>query len=96
MMRDDTKLARIREAMRIGDWDTALKIASRFQRLDDKETAIKRAANAVNNPSFYQQLGHDLGKLKAEGVAALKERFGKSWSAVQDDKKKSGKSRLRR
>jgi hypothetical protein len=33
-MRDDTKLARIRKAMSEEDWDTALKLAAQFDRLE--------------------------------------------------------------
>jgi hypothetical protein len=81
-MRDDTKLARIRQAMQVGDWDAAIKLAARFQRLGPQDEAIKRAANAINNPSFYIQLGQDPERLKQAGIAALKERFDKSWQSV--------------
>ena len=66
-MRTDTKLARIRKAMLLGNWDTALKVAARFQRLGDQDEAIRRGANAVTNPSFYRQIGQDVDGLKAEG-----------------------------
>jgi hypothetical protein len=82
-MRGDTKLARVREAMRASDWDTALKLASKFQRLGEHEAVIKRAANAVNNPSFYRQIGQDVEQLKKEGIAALITRFSKSWDSVR-------------
>ena len=83
-MRKDTKLARIRKAMATGDWDKALSIASRFQRLGEHTDAIKRASDAINNPAFYEQLGYDIAKLKAEGIEALKERYDKSWEDVQE------------
>jgi len=91
-MRDDTKLARIRDAMRVGDWDTALKVAARFQRLGSQDEAIRRGANAVTNPSFYIQIGRDVDSLKAEGIEALKQRFAKSWSSVQVTKKVSSEA----
>ena len=87
-MREDTKLARIREAMMADDWDSALKIAARFQRLGEHDDVIRRAANAVGNPSFYKQLGQDVDQLKATGIEALKKRFEKSWHSVQQAKGK--------
>jgi hypothetical protein len=90
-MRDDTKLARIREAMRTGDWEVALRLAARFQRLGKQGTAIRRAAAALNNPSFYRQIGRDVDRLKAEGIIALKQRFTKSWSSAEAGRKSSGR-----
>ena len=83
-MREDTKLARIRQTMRDGDWDEALKLAARFQRLGEHAQAIRRAANALINPTFYEQLGYDLARLRAEGIAAMKERYSTSWAEVRD------------
>lgn len=88
-MREDTKLARIRRAMRADDWDTALKAAAKFQRLGEHEEAIRRAANAVSNPGFYEQLGHDVCALRAVGIEALKARFYKSWNDVSESGKTS-------
>jgi hypothetical protein len=85
-VREDSKLARIRQAIVDGDWDAALKLASRFQRLGEHAEPIRRAANSIINPAMYEQLGYDLAKLKAEGIAALKERYSKSW----DEAKKRG------
>jgi hypothetical protein len=65
------------------DWDTALKVAARFQRLGEHREAIKRAADAARNPSFYRQIGQDVEKLRADGILALKERYAKSWQSVQ-------------
>lgn len=83
-MRDDTKLAKVRNAMREGDWDTALRLAARFQRLGEHAKAIQRAADAIAHPSIYQQIGLDPEQLKIGGIAALKERFSKSWEEAQD------------
>jgi hypothetical protein len=82
-MREDTKLAKIRSAMRDGEWDVALRLASRFQRLGEHAEAIRRAADAVVNPQFYRQLGYDLEDVKSKGIAALKVRFSKSWEEAQ-------------
>lgn len=83
-MRDDTELALIRKAMGDGDWDTALRIAGKFRRLGEHSGAIKRAAQALSNPSFFKELGFDLEDVKAKGIQALKERFSKSWDEVRD------------
>jgi hypothetical protein len=76
----DTKLAAIRTAMAADDWDTALKLASRFQRLGEQASVIRRAADFQLRPNFYRQLGYDGERVRAEGIAALKERFSVSWS----------------
>ena len=78
-MRTDTKLAEIRAAMAANDWDKALQIAARFQRLGPQKVAIQRAADILLRPDFYRQLGYDVDAVRAEGIAALKERFSKSW-----------------
>lgn len=83
-MREDTKLARIRQAMRDGKWDVALKLAARFHRLDREAEAIQRAAQAILYPRMYEQLGYDLSKVKADGIKALKKRYSSSWNAVKD------------
>lgn len=82
-MRNDTELELIRKAMGDEDWDTALRLAGRFRRLGEHAAAIKRAAEALTNPSFYKELGFDLDKIRAEGIEALKERFSKSWEEVR-------------
>lgn len=90
MIRDDTKLAKIRKAMLDENWDEALRLAARFQRLGEQAEAIKRAASAMTNPTTYEELGYDLAQIRAEGIAALKKRYNKSWDAVQDKKADEG------
>jgi len=68
------------------DWDSALKLAARFPRLGPQESDIRKAANAINNPTFYRQIGQDVELLKLAGIAALKTRFEKSWQRVQLEK----------
>jgi hypothetical protein len=85
-MREDTKLARIRQAMRDENWDEALRLAARFQRLGKHAEAIKRAASAMTNPATYEELGYNLAQIRAEGIAALKERYNKSWEVAQGEK----------
>ena len=83
-MREDTKLARIRQAMREGNWDEALRLAARYRRLGEHAEVIRRAANALASPGIYQELGYDLAQLRADGIAALKERYSKSWEQAQE------------
>ena len=52
----DTKLASIRAAMAVGDWEEALRIAGKFQRLGEHGDAIRTARDALNNRHFYEQL----------------------------------------
>jgi len=88
-MRTDTKLAEIRAAMAADDWDKALQIAARFQRLGPQKVAIKRAADVLIRPDFYRQLGYDVDAVRTEGIAALKERFSKSWDESRSPEAKN-------
>lgn len=90
VMREDTKLAKIRHAMRDENWDEALRLAARFQRLGEQAEAIKRAANAITNPAFYEGLGYNLAKVKDDGIAALKERYNQSWDVAKDQEAGGG------
>lgn len=83
----DTKLASIRAAMAVGDWEEALRIAGRFQRLGEHSDAIRTARDALNNRRFYEQLGKDVDELVEAGVAALKARYDKSWESVREGDK---------
>jgi hypothetical protein len=89
-MREDTKLAKIRKAMRDENWDEALRLAARFQRLGEQAEAIKRAANAMTNPAFYEGLGYNLAQVRTDGIAALKERYSESWGVAKEKKAESG------
>ena len=65
---------------------------ARFTRLGEHRQAIQRAANALKNSAMYEQLGYDLAKLRADGIAALRERYSKSWEEVQDPQPKEGEA----
>jgi hypothetical protein len=84
IMRKDTKLERIRQAMREENWDEALRLASRFQRLGAHAKAIQRAASAMTNPATYKELGYDHAAIRSEGIAAQKERYSKSWNEARE------------
>ena len=89
-MREDTKLAKIRKAMADENWDEALRLAARFQRLGEQAEAIKRAANALTNPAFYEGLGYNLAQVRTKGIDALKERYSESWDVAKDQKEGGG------
>lgn len=83
---ENTKLAQIRDAMELEDWDLALKIAARFRRLGEHKMKITRAADSISHPELYKQMGFSLDELKTDGIKALKERFSKSWEIVEKKK----------
>lgn len=89
-MRDDTKLAEIRTAMKKSEWETALKIASTFSRLGEHKVAIERASEAISRPELYEQMGYDIKLIKEQGINALKQRFNRSWEKVRSQEKDSG------
>ncbi len=84
----DTKLASIRAAMAANDWKEALRIAGRFQRLGEHGDAIRTARDALNNRRFYEQLGKNVDELVEAGIAALKQRYDKSWGSVRPEGEK--------
>lgn len=72
----ETKISQLKTAAAKGDWTTALRIAARFPQLGEHGPRIVRAHEAGHNPRFYRQLGKDPEALIADGVAALRERYG--------------------
>lgn len=86
-LRSESKLAPVREAMARGDWDTAIRLAAKFPTLGVHSAAIRRASDALNNPSFYEQLGCNIDTLRHDAIESLKERFSKSWDAAQAQSK---------
>jgi hypothetical protein len=70
-----TKLSLLRAAAGAGEWPRALSIAAKFPQLGAHKEAITRAHNAIQSPSFYQQLGQDPAALVAAGIAALQARY---------------------
>jgi hypothetical protein len=87
-VRKDTKLAQVRAAMEREDWDTAILLVSKFNRLGEHGEAIRRGREAINNPDFYRQLGNDIGAIRASAIAALKERYSTSWQSLRTHRPK--------
>lgn len=69
-------IEKIRAAADSGDWQEALRVAAKFPELGDHRDRIQKAWSANRNPDFYRELGRDPADLFADGVAALKERYG--------------------
>lgn len=81
----DTKLARLREMMARGDEIDALRMAARFPRLGEHKERITRAWAAHTNPDTYRAMGHDPSALVADGIAAIRERYGMTGDTTDAD-----------
>ena len=71
------KIDTLRAFMAAGNWPSALGLAAKFPRLGEHKTAITRAWEAIQRPEFYRAIGKNPDALVNEGIAALKERYGK-------------------
>lgn len=69
------KVEKLAGLMNSGNWHSALRLAASWPRLGEHEKAIRQAWAAESNPNFYRQLGKDVDKLVAGGIAALKARY---------------------
>ena len=67
------------------DWSHAIRLASKFPNLGKHKEAIRRANESLNNPDLYAEMGYDLTAVKQAGIEALKDRFSRSWEAVEAD-----------
>lgn len=70
-----TKLSQLKAAWAAGDQVAALRMAAAFPRLGAEKRAIGQAWAAMQNPSFYRQLGKDPGELIEEGLAAVASKY---------------------
>jgi hypothetical protein len=71
-----TKLSAVKNHMRAGQWQEAIRLAARFPRLGSERAAILDAHGAYTNPRFLTQVGKDIDALKRAGQQALLERYG--------------------
>jgi hypothetical protein len=81
-----TKLARVRQAMAAEDWELAIALASKLRSLGKHQMEIDRAKDFLNHPAMYEQLGYKRTEVIEAAIAALKNKFSKSWAAVQEGK----------
>lgn len=72
----ETKLSQLRAAYTDGRMKTALRIAAKFPNLGVHAERIQRGWAALTRPGFYVELGCDPDALVADGLAAIKERYG--------------------
>lgn len=78
-----TKLAGVREAMAAGDWERAIILVAKLRSLGKYQKQVDRAQDFINNPRLYEQMGYDRRQVIDDAIAAIKEKFSKSWDAVQ-------------
>ena len=72
----EKKIDILRRHMAAGEWRAAISLASKFQDLGAHKARILRAQEALARPEFQRQIGRDPEALIADGIAALKERYG--------------------
>ena len=69
------KIDQLKELMLSERWDEALSLASKFEDLGEHAREIRMAHGANTSPSMYQQMGHDLSRLRKIGISALMMRY---------------------
>src|SRR4051812_8264399 len=82
-----TKLAKVRDAMREADWESAIKLVAKFPSLGEDKKTIQRARDAINNPELYKQMGFDVETLKNAAIEAIKKRHNRSWEIAKAERK---------
>jgi hypothetical protein len=85
-----TKLAGVREAMAAEDWERAIILVAKLRSLGKYQKPIDRAQDFINNPRMYEQMGYDRQQVIDEAITAIKQKFSKSWEAVQPEKPAAG------
>lgn len=71
-----SKLSKLANAYKSGNYREALRIAARFHELGDQKEAITRAWAAIQNPEFYIELGYNPDELERIGIKAISARYG--------------------
>ena len=69
------KIDILRAHMEKGEWEKAIRLASKFPRLGKEKDAIMRAAASMTSPELYRGMGKCPDALFAAGVEALKARY---------------------
>jgi hypothetical protein len=73
----EKKIDILRRLMDAGDWDGAIKMASKFPRLGEHEKPIRQASSAMLSPGLYRGMGKDPFALIESGKQALIARYSK-------------------
>jgi hypothetical protein len=71
----ETKLSVLFRHVANGDYESALKLANKWQNLGIHKAAIRQAAQAVKSPQFYKDIDQDPQSLIDLGIQALHERY---------------------
>jgi hypothetical protein len=82
------RYARLRTALRAGDWANALKLASGLPQAGDQRKVIARAWEAHVRPELYRQMGQDPAGLIDAGIAAMHDRFPELCQRNASDKRR--------
>lgn len=72
-----TKRSRVVEALQIGDYVEAMKIAKAFhiELSPEENTIVRRAYEMTWNPDFYEQLGYNKDEEFNKAINILKEKY---------------------
>ena len=71
------KIDLVKQHIQRGEWQSALKITSKFRMLSkqDKKDLV-RAHESIHNPNLYKQLGFNPEDLKKRGIHVLNKLWG--------------------
>lgn len=67
----------IKAKLALGDWPSALRIASRFCDRSNDTLVFKRGFDALQHPDFYRQLGKNPDVIVNAAIERLHARFSK-------------------
>jgi hypothetical protein len=71
----ETKSKQIQDALSIGDFKKAISLASKFFDRSEDTKLFKQAQSAINNPSFYKQVGKDPDAIVKSAIDLLSIKF---------------------
>lgn len=72
----ESKTSKIKNHIEAGDYKKAISIASKFFDKSDRTKLYKQAQSAINNPSFYRQIGKDPDAIINEAIKTLSLEYG--------------------
>ena len=72
----ETKLSQVKKHFELGDFKKAIALAAKFHDLGKERNAILNAHTAYTNPRWIVGLGKSVDESIANGIAALRVRYG--------------------
>ena len=72
----ETKLSQVKKHFESGDFKKAIALAAKFHDLGKERNAILDAHTACTNPRWIVGLGKSVDESIANGIAALRVRYG--------------------